>query len=70
MKKKMVNRLCIPFVHTTPINQNYVLLQEIVHGKDISYDRRPKKKAILNGTLVRQTFFQWKWKPSLQPMKL
>jgi hypothetical protein len=44
MKKEMVHRLSILFVHNMPINYNNMLLSKIVYGKDLPY-RRPHKKG-------------------------
>jgi hypothetical protein len=46
IEKKMVNRLPIPLTHTTPINHNDMPLSKIVHDKDLSYGRRPRKTLL------------------------
>lgn len=66
----MVYGLPIPFTHTTPINHNdeHFLRLSIVRIFSRAIDQA--KKATLKGTLVHQTLFQGKRKPSLQPKTL
>jgi hypothetical protein len=69
----MVYRLSILLTHATFINHNYVPLLGAV---GLSMERifskalEQAKNDALEGTLVCQTLFQGKRKPTLQPMTL
>jgi hypothetical protein len=63
----MVCGLPIPFTQTAPFDHNNLSLPKIVHGKNLSYSRRPsQKKKTFKGTLVREILFQGKGRSSLQ----
>jgi hypothetical protein len=41
----MVHKILIPITHTSPINYNDMPLPQIVHGKNLTYGRRPSRKG-------------------------
>jgi hypothetical protein len=68
MDKKMIHKLPVSFVDAALIDRYNMMLPKIVHAKNLSKGRRPKKKKnTLKGALVRKMLFQEKREPSLQP---